>query len=119
MVYLSHLTFFCNGMCLRRLGWGGGVHLNLFESSDWVLVNEAFTAAMGRTAPAISATQIKSHWLCYALREINKWHDEFFPIIESLSTNATSFLNNQLYVICPRRPRQVFFPLLSATLLLR
>lgn len=119
MVYLSHLTFFCNGV-LKEAGLGGwGVHLNLFESSDWVLVNEAFTAAMGRTAPAISATQIKSHWLCYALREINKWHDEFFPIIESLSTNATSFLNNQLYVICPTMPRHVFFPLLSATLLLR
>lgn len=104
---------------LKEAGLGvGGVHLNLFESSDWVLGNEAFTAAMGRSAPAVFATQIKSHCLCYTLRD-NKWHDESFPLIESLSTNAISFLNNQLYVICPRMPRQVFFPLLSARLLLK
>lgn len=82
---------------LREAGLEGGqdVHLNLFEGSDWVLVNDAFTVAMGIIAPATFVTQIKSHSLCYALRETNKWHDEFFPIIESLSTNVISFLNNQ------------------------
>lgn len=82
---------------LREAGLAGGrdVHLNLFEGSAWVLVNDALTVAMGIIAPATFAIQIKSHSLCYALRETNKWHDEFFSIIVSLSTNVISFLNNQ------------------------
>lgn len=57
-VFQSFNLFFVKWYVLKEDGWRGwGVApLNLFEGSNWVLVNEAFTGAMGVIAPATFAT---------------------------------------------------------------
>lgn len=77
------------------LGEWENVHLNLFAGSNLVLVNEAFTGAMGITALATFATQVRSPSFFVALfvKPINGMIN--FSIIESLSTSMISSLSNQ------------------------